>query len=217
MTDDAWPPLSVRGWQAVLAQREPDWGSEEDDRDGILAARESRRIHELRGVIVGQVAEIESLLLHISAQVRERANTDGLGNRPVRGPAGAVLAHVGNILKILDLEGEFEDHLRVVRETIVNRNAIVHAVVDVQFSLSPFNGSRECVLIGIRDNDDGRWEQQLESATEWETWANDVMIPWDISPIDLERRLAQAYTALDKCIDIWVRVRETLSNLSGNP
>jgi hypothetical protein len=217
MAYDAWPPISVRDWQAVLAQREPDWGSEEEDLDGILAARESRRIRELRGVIVGQVAEIENLLLHISAQVRERANSDELRNRRVRGPAGAVLAHVGDLLRILGLESEFEDHLKIVRETIVNRNAIVHAVVDVQFSLSPFNGSRECVLIGIRDNDKDRWEERLESAAEWETWANDVMIPWDISEIDLERQLAQAYTALDKCIDIWIRVKEILSDLPGNP
>jgi hypothetical protein len=51
MVYDFWPPLSVRDWQAVLAQREPEWGSGEDDFDGILAARESRRIHELRGVL----------------------------------------------------------------------------------------------------------------------------------------------------------------------
>jgi hypothetical protein len=210
MASDAWPPHSVRDWQAVLAQREPGWGSEVEDFDGIYAACESRRIHELRGVIVGQVAEIENLLLHISAQVRERSNSSERRNRRVRGPAGAVLTHVENTLKTLGLESEFEGHLEAVRETISNRNAIVHAVVDVGFSYSPFNDSRECVLIGIRDNDKDKWEERLESATEFETWENDVMIPWDISEIDLERQLAKAYKALDKCIDIWIRVNEVL-------
>lgn len=59
MAYNDWPPLSVRDWRSVLAQRDPDWGPQEGDFDGILAARESRRIHELRGVIVGLVAEIE--------------------------------------------------------------------------------------------------------------------------------------------------------------
>jgi hypothetical protein len=217
MDYDAWPPLSVRDWQSVLAQREPDWGSEEGDRDGILAAEESRRIHELRGVIVGQVAEIENLLLHISAQVRERANSDEFRKRQIRGPAGAVLTHVEDLLRILGLDSQFEDHLNVVRETIANRNAIVHAVVDAQFSLSPFSGSRECVLIIIRDNDKEKWKERLENAADWEAWENDVMIPWDISEIDLERQLGRAYTALDKCIDVWIRVNEILSDLPKNP
>lgn len=210
MTYDAWPPLGVRDWQSVLWRREPDWGSDEDDFDGIKAARESRRIHEMRGVIVGQVAEIENLLLHISAQARERSNSKDLRNRRVRGPAGVVLAHVEELLRTLGLEIEFREHLEAVRETIVNRNAIVHAVVDVGFAYSPFNDSRECVLIGIRDNDGDRWKERLENATDWETWDSDVMIPWDISEIDLERQLLRAYMALDKCIDIWVRVNKIL-------
>jgi hypothetical protein len=100
----------------------------------------------MRGVIVGQVAEIENLLLHISAQARERSNSNEFRNRRVRGPAGIVLAHVEDLLKTLGLEVEFREHLEAVRETIVNRNAIVHAVVDVGFAYSPFNDSRECVL-----------------------------------------------------------------------
>ena len=217
MAYDTWPPLSVRDWKAVLAQRDPDWGSQEEDFDGILASYQSRRIHELRGVIVGQVAEIENLLLHISAQVGERSNSDELHNRRARGPAGAVLAHVENLIRTLDLEREFEDHLKTVRETIANRNAIVHAVVDVGFSYSQFNDSREPVLIGIRDNDKDKWKERLESATELDPWETGEMIPWDISEIDLERQLAQAYKALDKCVDIWIRVNEILSEAPRTP
>jgi len=166
MAYNDWPPLSVRDWRSVLAQRDPDWGSEEEDFDGISAARESRRIHELRGVIVGQVAEIENLLLHISAQVMERSNSEEIGNRRARGPAGAVLAHVENQLKILGLEGEFERHLVVIREVITNRNVIVHAVADVGFSYVQFTDSRDCVLILLRDNDNDKWQKRLEDAAE---------------------------------------------------
>jgi hypothetical protein len=210
MAGDAWPPLSVRDWQSVLAQRDPEWGSEEDDHDGMLAARESRRIHELRGVIVGQVAEIENLLLHIAAQVRERSNSDELRNRRVRGPAGAVLGHVADLLEILDLEVEFEDHVKFIRRTIISRNAIVHAVLNVGISYCLFNDSREVMLIGIRDNDEEKWEKRLEAAAELDPWENVEMIPWDISEIDLERQLTQSYKALDKCLDIWTRVDEIL-------
>ena len=83
-------------------------------------------------------------------------------------------------------------------------------MVDVGFSYSSFNDSRECVLIGIRDNDRDRWEEMWENAADWETWGSDKMIPWDISEIDLEHQLAQAYEALDRCIDIWVRVNKAL-------
>jgi len=205
-----WPPLSVRDWRSVLAQRDPDWGSEEEDFDGISAAHESRRIHELRGVIVGQVAEIENLLLHISAQVMERSNSEEVRNRRARGPAGAVLAHVEKQLKTLSLEGEFESHLVVIREVIANRNAIVHAVVDVGFSYVQFTDSRDCVLILLRDNDRDKWQKRIEGATELDPWETDEMIPWDISEVDLERQLARGYEALDKCLDIWVRVNEIL-------
>jgi hypothetical protein len=182
-----------------------------------LAASESRRIHELRGVIVGQVAEIENLLLHISVQVRERSKSEELRNRRVRGPAGAVLTHVENLLKTLDLESEFESHLKIIRETITNRNAIVHAVVDVGFSYIQFNDSREAVLIGIRHNDKDKWEERLESAAELDPWETDEMTPWDITEVDLERQLAQAYKALDKCVDIWIRVNGTLPDPSSAP
>jgi hypothetical protein len=210
MDFDAWPPLSVRDWRSVLAQRDPDWGSLEDDRDCILAAHESRRIHELRGVIVGQVAEIENLLLHIAAQVRERSDSDELRNRQVHGPAGAVLGQVVNLLKSLGHEIEFEDKLESIRETIISRNAIVHAVVDVGISYCLFNDSREVTIIGIRDNDKDKYEKRLTTAAELDPWEHDEMIPWDISEADLERQLARAYKALDDCIDIWVRVDEIL-------
>lgn len=69
MQYDEWPELTVRSWQAVLAKRDPEWGSQEEDRDGIDEAYESHRLHELRGIIIGQVAEIENLLYYITSQI----------------------------------------------------------------------------------------------------------------------------------------------------
>ena len=210
----AWPPLSVRDWQSVLAQREPDFGSEDEDFDGILAASASRRIHELRGVIVGQVAEIENLLLYISKQVSERYGSGDLSNRRVRGTAGTVLAHVEVILQTLGLGDEFENHLKVIKETIKRRNAVVHAVVLVGISYCQFNDSREPMLILIKDNDEKRWEARLEAATDLDPWQTEEMFSGDISEIDLERQLDQAYEALERCLDIWVRVDQLLPNLA---
>jgi hypothetical protein len=207
---DIWPPLSVRDWQTVLALRDPEWGSEEGDRDGFLAADDSRRIHELRGVIIGQVAEIENLLLHICTQVGERSSLEGVRYRRARRPAGAILTEVERILKILGLDHTLEEEIRIVRETISKRNAIVHAVVDVGYSYIKFNDSRGAVIIILRDNDKDRWRQRLEEAAQFDPWTSDEMDPLDISEVDLERQLAQAYEALDKCVDIWIEVNEIL-------
>lgn len=140
----------------------------------------------------------------------QRSNSEEISNRPVRGPAGAVLAHVEKQLKILGLKNEFEDDLATIRNVITNRNAIVHAVVDVGFSYVQFTDSRDCVLILLRDNDDDKWQKRLEDAAELDAWETDEMIPWDISEVDLERQLARAHKALNKCLDIWVRVSEIL-------
>jgi hypothetical protein len=162
--------------------------------------------------MVGQVAEIENLLLHIAAEMIKRSNSEEIGNRRARGPVGAVLAHVEKQLKTLGLGGEFEGHLIVIREVIANRNTIVHAVVDVGFAYVQFTDSRDCVLILLRDNDDVKWQKRLEDTAELDPWETNKMIPWDITEVDLERQLTRAHEALDKCLDIWVRVDEILPN-----
>jgi hypothetical protein len=210
MAYDVWPPLIVRDWRSVLELREPNLDFEEDYYDGILTANASRRIHELRGIIVGQVAEIENLLLYMAKQVRERCTTGDLGNRRAGGPTGVVFAHVKELLQNLKIKDEFGSHLEMIQETIERRNAIVHAVVLVGISYSQFNDSREPMLILMRDNDDKKWEARFEAAAELDPWEADEIIPGDVSKIDLERQLTQAYEALDRCVDIWVRVDQIL-------
>ena len=57
--NEHWPPLVVRRWQEVLVLRNPnDWFNE--DHDPIEEALINRPLHELRGLVVGQVAELES-------------------------------------------------------------------------------------------------------------------------------------------------------------
>lgn len=60
-----WPALSVRSWQGVLERREPDYyelyGYGPDLDDDVLGAEYAQRIHELRGLVMAQVAEIEDL------------------------------------------------------------------------------------------------------------------------------------------------------------
>ena len=118
---------------------------------------------------------------------------------------------------MLSLESAFESHVKVIREAIVKRNAIVHAVVDVGFSYVQFNDSREAVLIGISDNDKDKWESRLEETAELDPWETGEMVSWDISEVDLERQLAQAYKALDKCVDIWIGVKGCLPDPAGTP
>src|ERR687887_1254948 len=69
-----WPELTVRGWRGVLARRQPDWGSWDDDDDLVGEAREAIRLHELRGLVMAQVAEIEDLLRFIVVEAGTRVD-----------------------------------------------------------------------------------------------------------------------------------------------
>ncbi len=64
-----WPELTVRSWQGVLARRDPEWRSWDDD--DYEEASEGRRLHELRGLIMAQVAEIEDLLKQLLKKADE--------------------------------------------------------------------------------------------------------------------------------------------------
>lgn len=212
-----WPPLSVRRWSGVLAMRHHEWGSAPEDRDYLVEAEESRRMHELRGLIVGQVAEIESLLIHVVNQIFERTAAVPQPVRMKRYTAGQILAVVENQLRVLGLEGEFGASIRRIRQTINDRNAIVHAIISIGFS--DMLGPRVSVISILWDNNDG--SRQPEGTETWETHAcedyancphdiEEADDSWDISEFRLERQLNDAYDALEKCIDIWIRVDKIL-------
>lgn len=94
-----WPPLVVRSWQGVLYERDDEsfcgW-----DHDPKQEATISRRMHELRGLVVGQVAEIESALLDIAAEIRDR-HPGPLPSRQKWKGAGGALNDVRKLLSAL--------------------------------------------------------------------------------------------------------------------
>lgn len=64
-----WPELTVRNWRGVLARRDPEWRAWDDD--DYAEAGEARRLHELRGLIMAQIAEIEHLLKELLKKADE--------------------------------------------------------------------------------------------------------------------------------------------------
>jgi len=218
-----WPPLSVRRWSQVLAMRDPAWGSAAEDHDELVAAEESRRMHELRGLIVGQVAEIENLLIHITNQICARTTASPRPARQRRHGAGNILTEVESQLRALDLEEEFEASIQGMRQTIRDRNDIVHAVISIGFSDMGEYGPRVSVISILHDNDGPK---QPEKVDTWETHACEdiencphyeedfVDWSWDISEARLERQLNDAYDSLEKCVDIWVRVDKILPQVA---
>ena len=125
MQYDEWPELTVRSWRTVLAKRDPDWGSQEEDHDGIDEAYESRRLHELRGIIIGQVAEIENLLYYITSQIHERYT--GLPGRPKRPSPGGILQHLEDLLRRINADRKTVEKIAKIKKTIKRRNKLVHA------------------------------------------------------------------------------------------
>jgi hypothetical protein len=107
--NEYWPPLVVRRWQGILHSRNLDnwfdW-----DHDPIEEAVISRPLHELRGLVVGQVAEIESLLLHVAQEMRDRY-MGTLPGRQKRKGAGGALQDVRKLLAALALEDELSAEL----------------------------------------------------------------------------------------------------------
>jgi hypothetical protein len=184
--------------------RDPDWGSFEEDYDYIEEAKDSRRLHELRGLVIGQVAEIESLLLFISCQVRERFSSGILPRRRGQHGAGNALNDVEVLLDALGLGSELADHIKGIRRTISRRNSIVHATIHIGVAYVPFNDSRSAVISLLLDNDPT--QRSKHAVEDDKDVGND-----DISEVQLERQLTEAYDALDRCLDIWVRVEDVIS------
>ena len=191
----------------MLGMRDSDWGSMEEDYDCIEAAKESRRLHELRGLVIGQVAEIEALLLYISSRIRGRCSPGKVPERrgKMRG-AGNVLKDVEVLLGVIGLGHDLAEHVECIRRTIRRRNDIVHATVHIGFAYVQFNDSRNSVICLLMDNN--QIGQPSGEVKQYETEEEDC----DFDEVKLERQLADAYDALDRCVDIWVRIDSSLPN-----
>jgi hypothetical protein len=176
------------------------------DHDPIAEADISRRLHEMRGLVIGQIAEIESLLLHISEQVRCRYQ-GSLPSRPRRMGAGGSLRDVKKLLAVLALGEEFAAEIEQIHKVIALRNRLVHGVIRIGFDRLGDQASLEPVIYMFTENDDDRPAKTIidhfEDDDEWEYAV-------EIDKRDLENHLNKAYSALEAGLSILVRVEGAL-------
>lgn len=205
-----WPPLTVRAWQGMFALRNHEWGTDEGYYDDVSAASLSRRLHELRGVIIGQVAEIEALMIYISTQIHNRFRESKLPARRPRSGAGAILRHVQDLLDRMGLKGDLEEKIQNIKRTIDRRNKIVHATIHVGYAHVNFTGTWDPVIVLLLDNED-----KSNQAKASDDLADGFEDP-ELDETRLELQLAEAYEALDACLDIWETVNARLPMLSAS-
>jgi len=223
--NEYWPPLVVRRWQEVLYRRNPhDWFNY--DHDPIEEALISRALHELRGLIVGQVAELESLLLHIAHEIRDR-HMGTLPGRQKRMGAGGALRDVRQLLPALALEDEFSAELDKIGRVIDRRNRLVHGVIYIGFSRLGPDAPLEHVITLLFENDSnkamsvgdygiansaeprgaGDEEDDLRDAGDEE---DEPELDFDLGEFELKKYLNEAYDALDAGLTILSRVDDIL-------
>lgn len=195
-----WPPLAVRTWQGALNSRDPEY--REFDLEHEVEAIESMRLHELRGLIVGQVAELESLLLHITSEIRVRYG----GPLPVRSKrrgAGGAPSDLRGLLKTVFLGDELAEELETIGLSIRRRNWLVHGRIHVGLSqLGPY-GALEPVISLLFENDE---DDRPRSENDHEGEDEDI----ELGEFELTKYLNEAYVGLEAALDIWKKVDEAL-------
>jgi hypothetical protein len=225
--NEYWPPLVVRRWQGVLFSRDPgdfDW-----DHDPVREAVISRRLHELRGLVVGQVAEIEALLLHIAQEARDRYP----GTLPAwqkRKGAGGALQDVRRLLAALAVGEEFAEELEKIGRIINRRNRLVHGVIHIGFARLGYDyrAPLQPVIYLLFENDGD--EAPPPVADQGTTDSPELSDPWDeeeegepdedaeLDEFALEKYMNEAYEALDAGLVILAGVDGVLpERLTGEP
>lgn len=168
-----WPPLVVRSWQGVLYERDREY-SFDLDHDPVQEATISRRMHELRGLVVGQVAEIESALLDIASEIRGRY-PGPLPNRQKWKGAGGALNDVQKLLPMLPVGDGIALELALIYQVIQRRNKLMYARIHVGFSrLGPHSGL-EPVIYLLQENDaaDANIPQGVDGGTNGNSFVPD--------------------------------------------
>jgi hypothetical protein len=212
-----WPPLAVRTWQGALNSRDPEY--REFDYEHEVEAVESRRLHELRGLVVGQVAELESLLLHISSEIR--AHYGGpLPVRPKRRGAGGALSDLRNLLKTIFLGDALAEELETIGLVIRRRNWLVHGRIHVGLSQLGPHAPLEPVISLLFENDEddthrsennhGDQNEPLSSEMAEDEQREDEDEDVELGEFELKKYLNEAYIGLEVALDIWERVDEAL-------
>lgn len=212
--NEYWPPLVVRRWQEVLYSRDPgDWFHW--DHDPVQEALISRRLHEMHGIVVGQVAEIESLLLYIAREARDRY-PGTLPGRHKRKGAGGALQDVRRLLAALAIGDELAEELEKIGRVIGRRNRLVHGVIHIGFSRLGDHAPLEPVICLLFENDgdeappsaaDQGPAVSLEPRDPWaETEEDEQEEDVELDESALEKYLNEAYGALDAGLAILARV-----------
>lgn len=214
-----WPPLAVRTWQGALNSRDPEY--REFDYEHEVEAIESRRLHELRGLVVGQVAELESLLLHITSEIRARYS----GPLPVRSKrrgAGGALSDLRSLLKTMLLGDELAEELETIGLVIRRRNWLVHGRIHVGLSQLGPHAPLEPVISLLFENDEDdthRSENNHEGeneplsngmAEDEEREDEDEDEDVELGEFELTKYLNEAYIGLEAALDIWEKVDDAL-------
>jgi hypothetical protein len=215
-----WPPLVVRRWQGVLYSRNPDdwfgW-----DHDPIEEAVISRQLHELRGLVVGQVAEVESLLLHIAQETRERY-PGTLPSRQKRKGAGGALQDVRKLLATLALGDELSAELEKIGRVIDQRNRLVHGVIHIGFSRLGPQAPLEPVIYLLFENDGSEAPQAVDqhgitNSAEPGDAGNEEEEDVELDEVALKKYLNEAYDALAAGLAILAKVDGVLPERTYEP
>jgi len=191
-----WPSLAVRTWQGALYSRSQEyWVGEHDD---ALEAAEGRPLHELRGIIIGQAAEIEGLLLYIGSEIRAR-HTEPLPKRHKRRGAGGALQDLRMLLKVLQLDEQLSGKLDHIGRVIQRRNRLVHGRIHVGFSRLSEQAPLEPVITLLFENDPDDDQPQAGDDEDYEC-----------GEAELTRYLQEAHQALEAGLDLWESVEQVL-------
>lgn len=210
-----WPDLSVRSWHGALAERTPQEPYYEDDAsDHLLEAGDTRRIHELRGLFLAQVSEVEDLMIHIIKYVSEN-RPDLVGGSPKKIILSKALAAVKGIAETLGLGTLAEEKFPMLYWMIARRNPLVHARVVVGYSQLGPDAPREAVIVFLQEIQPSSNEIPWGDAPKIEGYRNPGEFGWsgDDGQIDeycLTVDLQRLYVCLDAAIEIYVAIQRQL-------
>jgi hypothetical protein len=193
MRREPWPMGTVRSWQGVYQQRQES-GYADDEADRIRESKESSRIHELRGLMMAQVAEVEDLLVTLHRQLDSPPANEGRWTTAKR-----ILALLGDMPESGNLQQQL-DHMEWLLE---RRNQLVHARVHVGYAYSQFNDSREAVVVLLQPvNFSSRaipWHKAPVLAAPRSVQADSDEIDEELLEDDLDR----AHLALESAVDVY--------------
>jgi hypothetical protein len=207
-----WPDLSVRPWRGVLAERLPrDDFYEMGGEDFLLEAAEARRLHELRGLFLAQVSEVEDLMIHVVDCVHDKRPDliDGPHKKVVLSRA---LTIVRDVMKKLSADKVAESQFAMLYWMIARRNQLVHARVAVGYSQVGPDAPREPVIALLQEIQPGQNPVPWNDAPKLEECRNPGDFGWtgggdEIGEYDLEVDLRRLYVCLDAAVDIYEVMR----------